>query len=263
MMSAVKTLTLYSCASAIASRVTTTSNARITAYFLSDLPFSPFFSFMMLARSTSFLCTGPMLMPDTGMFTSGVDRNDSSASSEPSVLACTHTPSPPLSTLEKMSAMSSMTVALSSSSSSSGPTTNSCVPATACSRPGATTRTPIAALISLWSSIWPLTRISLSTCGVLSALMRVTAGPESVHTTMRSPSRSAPLTSTQSTVVPRPSIVLTSSTVACVSSTNMSRSPIIDCVSLVISWIRSGMPSPLIADVGTTLTTCRGSLFFQ
>ena len=40
----------------------------------------------------------PLLIPDTGMSTSGVSRNVSSASRLPSVLACTHTPSPLLST---------------------------------------------------------------------------------------------------------------------------------------------------------------------
>ena len=49
---------------------------------------------MTLARMTSRLWTGPMLMPDTGMRTAGDLRNSRSASREPSVDACTHTPSP-------------------------------------------------------------------------------------------------------------------------------------------------------------------------
>mmetsp|Transcript_33806 Transcript_33806/g.74950 ORF Transcript_33806/g.74950 Transcript_33806/m.74950 type:complete len:223 (-) Transcript_33806:1550-2218(-) len=220
MMSAVKTLTLSSWASSRASLLTGTSNARITAYFLAP------FSFITLALSTSFLCTGPMLMPDTGMLTSSLLRKASRASREPRVEACTHTPSPPLSTLLKMSAMSAIAASLSSSSSSSGPTTNIEVPATAVSRPGATILTPMAARISLWSIRAPFTRISRSTCGVLSALIRVTIGPPRPHTTILSPSLSMPLTSTQSTVVPSPSMVLTSSTVHCVSATNMSLSAI-------------------------------------
>jgi hypothetical protein len=47
--------------------------------------------------------------------------------------------------------------------------------------------------------------------------------------------------------VPRP-------TVHCVSLMSVSRSAIIVCVSLTISCSRSGMPSPVMADVGTTLT---------
>ncbi len=42
--------------------------------------------------------------------------------------------------------------------------------------------------------------------------------------------------------------------VHCVSATNMSRSAIMVCVSLTMSCSRSGMPSPVMADVGTTLT---------
>ena len=80
---------------------------------------------------------------------------------------------------------------------------------------------------------------------------------------MRSPSFNEPLTSTTSTVVPKPSKVFTSSTVACVSSSSVSRSAIMLCVSLTISCRRSGMPSPVMALVGTTLTYLRGSLFFQ
>ncbi len=52
------------------------------------------FSSITLARMTSRRCTGPMLMPDTGIFTVGERRNSSRASSEPSVLAWTQTPSP-------------------------------------------------------------------------------------------------------------------------------------------------------------------------
>lgn len=61
---------------------TGTSKARMTAYL------GHFFSFMTLARNTSRLCTGPMLMPDMGMLTSELDRKASSASRDPSVEDC-------------------------------------------------------------------------------------------------------------------------------------------------------------------------------
>ncbi|KAA6423504.1 MAG: hypothetical protein FRX49_06564 [Trebouxia sp. A1-2] len=87
-MSAVKTLTPKLSAISRASRVTGTSKARRQANFLRP------FSSMTLARMMSFLCTGPMLMPDTGILTAGDFRNSSSASRDPSVEAWTHTPSP-------------------------------------------------------------------------------------------------------------------------------------------------------------------------
>lgn len=51
----------------------------------------------------------------------------------------------------------------------------------------------------------------------------------------------------------------TSSTVHSVLSTYMSLSLIIVCVSFTMSCSRSGMPSPVMALVGTTLTYLRGS----
>lgn len=62
-MSAAKTVTPRDCASACASLVIGTSNAKMHEYFFN------FFSFMMFARIMSFLCTGPMLRPLTGIFT--------------------------------------------------------------------------------------------------------------------------------------------------------------------------------------------------
>lgn len=88
MMSAVNTLTPADWACSWASFVTGTSKAKMTAYFF--LPFSS----IVLALITSFLCTGPMLIPDTGILTASERRNSSSASNEPSVDACTQTPSP-------------------------------------------------------------------------------------------------------------------------------------------------------------------------
>lgn len=52
------------------------------------------FSSMTLARMTSFLCIGPMAIEETGMGSFWDRRNSSSASKDPSVLACTQTPSP-------------------------------------------------------------------------------------------------------------------------------------------------------------------------
>ena len=79
-------------------------------------------------------------------------------------------------------------------------------------------------------------------------------GPAMPHTTIVSPSRSSPFTSTTSMVVPRPSIVLTSRIVACVCGVNMSRWLMSCCVSCTSSMSRSGTPSPVKAEVGTTLT---------
>mmetsp|Transcript_253 Transcript_253/g.293 ORF Transcript_253/g.293 Transcript_253/m.293 type:complete len:249 (+) Transcript_253:730-1476(+) len=248
MTSAVKTLTLSSSANSLASLATGTSKARITANL--DI----LRSFITLALSTSRLWTGPILIPETGILTASLSRKVSSASNDPRVEACTQTPSPPLSTLEKMSVMSSMTASLSSSSESSGVMTNIEVPATAVSRPGATIFTPIAALISLWSINWPLMRSSRRAWGVFRALIRVTSGPPRPQTTILSPSRSFPFSNTTSTVVPRPSIVLTSNTEHWGTSTYMSRSASMVWVSLTMTWRRSEMPSPVTAEVGTTLT---------
>lgn len=45
------------------------------------------FSSMTLARITSFLWIGPMLIPETGIWTASLFRKVRSASSDPSVLA--------------------------------------------------------------------------------------------------------------------------------------------------------------------------------
>ena len=52
------------------------------------------FSSMTFARMTSFLWMGPMAMEETGMGSFWDRRNSRSASRDPSVLACTQTPSP-------------------------------------------------------------------------------------------------------------------------------------------------------------------------
>ena len=88
MMSAVKILTPVELACSVASFVTTTSKAKMTANF-----FRPFSS-IVLARMTSRLCTGPMLIPETGILTASERRNSNRASRDPKVEACTQTPSP-------------------------------------------------------------------------------------------------------------------------------------------------------------------------
>lgn len=84
-----------------------------------------------------------------------------------------------------------------------------------------------------------------------SARTVVTIGPLKPQSTMVSPCLSAPLARMMSTVWPRPSTTLTSSTVACGSRAHMSRCTMKVCVSLTISCSMSGMPSPVIAEVGT------------
>ena len=88
MMSAVKILTPELLACSCASLVTSTSKARMTANFLRP------FSSIVLARMTSFLCTGPILIPETGILTASLFKNSSKASKEPNVDAWTQTPSP-------------------------------------------------------------------------------------------------------------------------------------------------------------------------
>ena len=105
------------------------------------------FSNIVDARMISFLCTGPMLMPETGILLTL--RKSSRASRDPSVLACTHTPRPDLSTESNSDVNSDMTSSRSSSSSSSGPITRRWEPAIAFSSSDATILTPSAALTSL------------------------------------------------------------------------------------------------------------------
>lgn len=105
------------------------------------------FSNIVAERITSLLCTGPMLMPDTGILLTL--RKSNRASRDPRVEACTQTPRPDLSILFSNEVKSDITSSLNSSSSSSGPTTRRREPAIAFSRSGATILTPSAALTSL------------------------------------------------------------------------------------------------------------------
>mmetsp|Transcript_5462 Transcript_5462/g.7563 ORF Transcript_5462/g.7563 Transcript_5462/m.7563 type:complete len:226 (-) Transcript_5462:48-725(-) len=218
MISAENTRTFSSSAIAWASESMDTSKARMVANSGS------FFSFMMLARMTSFLWMGPMAMWLTGM--GGLlssRRNCSRASRAPSVEACTMTPllsvCSDLSSLSRSSCTSPLTSSRSSPRSSR--TTMMGVPATARPMSGATILMPTAPCKLAWWMYSLFTLISRFGGGVSSALMLVTTGPSMVLTTMVSPSRSVPFTSTTSTVWPRPSMAFTSSTVHCTESMNI------------------------------------------
>lgn len=105
------------------------------------------FSNMVADRMISFLWTGPMLIPETGIL---LDlRKSRSASKDPRVLACTQTPRPDLSIELRRDVKSDMISSRKSSSSSSGPQTSKREPAIAFSRSGAVIFTPNAALTSL------------------------------------------------------------------------------------------------------------------
>ena len=80
----------------------------------------------------------------------------------------------------------------------------------------------------------------------------VTMGPLRPHSTTVSPTLSTPLMSTTSTVVPRPSIIFTSSTEQVTYGTYMMRFVMSSCVICVSSSSKSGMPSPVMAEVGTS-----------
>mmetsp|Transcript_39834 Transcript_39834/g.98586 ORF Transcript_39834/g.98586 Transcript_39834/m.98586 type:complete len:260 (+) Transcript_39834:652-1431(+) len=259
MMSAVKIFTFRSLAMRAASSLTLTSNARMVAYS------GRLRSCITLAPITSRLLTGPMAMPATGIFTASLFRNSSSASREPSVDACTYTPSPLLSTRAITPFMSDSASSLSSSMSSpaSASSTSMAVPATACSNPCATILTPIAPSMLLWCWYVPFTRISRIGCGVSSARMVVVMAPAKPATTMVCPSLSVPLMRMTSMVVPSPSSIFTSSTVHCTALMNCRRSFMRLCVRSHSRCIRSGMPSPECAEVGTTFTNLRGSGLFQ
>mmetsp|Transcript_24307 Transcript_24307/g.76190 ORF Transcript_24307/g.76190 Transcript_24307/m.76190 type:complete len:322 (+) Transcript_24307:795-1760(+) len=205
---------------------------------------------MMPARSTSFWKIGPMPVCDTGMGGShSWRRNLSSASRAPSVLACASTPTLSVAS-EATSLKSDMTSSMTTSSTSSSPMTLMGVPATTCSSPWPVSFTPMAPVISAWWMYSARTRISRPGGGVSTARSCVTTGPSRVQHTMRSPSRSVPLTSTASTVVPRPSMTLTSMTVHSSASCAMIFSMARVWLSMDSRRSRSGTPSPVMADVG-------------
>mmetsp|Transcript_11024 Transcript_11024/g.24450 ORF Transcript_11024/g.24450 Transcript_11024/m.24450 type:complete len:259 (-) Transcript_11024:960-1736(-) len=258
MMSAENMRTCDSSAMALASASTVVSKASMVAN--SGRPFS----FMMLARITSFLWMGPMFTCETGM--GGLHssrRNCSSASRAPSVDACTMTPLLSVCRDFCILATSPCTSSVTSSRSSPGCTSSTEVPASTRPMSGATIFTPMAPEMDSWCMYSDLMRISFEGGGVSSALMVVTTGPFMVLRTMVSPSLRVPLTSTTSTVWPSPSMTFTSSTLHCRCSTYMSLSVSLLCVSVTSIISRSGTPSPVTAEVGTRLTVLPRSVFSQ
>eukprot|EP01139_Manchomonas_bermudensis_P011151 Amastigsp_a342197_108.p4 type:complete len:199 gc:universal Amastigsp_a342197_108:599-1195(+) len=153
-----------------------------------------------------------------------------------------------------------MTSDLRSSTFWPGWTTTTLVPATTFSRSCAQILRPCAANTVLWCWYGVFTRSSFIGCGVSSARTRVWIGPSRPQSRSSSPSWRAPLTSTTSIVVPRPSIALTSRTVASTRSWTVSRFSMSRWVSCVMSRSRSGSPSPVCADVGTSEMFVRKSL---
>ena len=108
-----------------------------------------------------------------------------------------------------------------------------------------------------------LTLVSLLGGGVNKALAVVTIGPSCVHSTMVSPACKQPLTNITSSVAPRPSTTFTSRTVHWRLYPNMSFAASLCCVKDNTTLNRSGTPSPVMADVGTTLTVDPGSSLSQ
>lgn len=99
-----------------------------------------------------------------------------------------------------------------------------------------------------------MTRISRIGCGVSSARTVVTIGPSIPHSTILSPSFIFPFDKTTSSVVPNPSIIFTSKIVHSSSEMNIRFEFMRSCVSLTSSMSMSGIPSPEIAEVGTSET---------
>ena len=139
-ISPLKRRTPISSASFSASLSIGTSKQRIQASSLA-------FSSIGAHRIISFLKTGPILIPETGILL--LFKKSNKASRDPSVDAWTETPRPDLSMLSKSEVKSDMTSSFKSSTSSSGPTRRSREPAMAFSRSGAVILTPRAALTSL------------------------------------------------------------------------------------------------------------------
>mmetsp|Transcript_24324 Transcript_24324/g.48407 ORF Transcript_24324/g.48407 Transcript_24324/m.48407 type:complete len:207 (+) Transcript_24324:1095-1715(+) len=147
-----------------------------------------------------------------------------------------------------------MTSPLMSSSSSSGPTTSTGVPAMTFSSPFPISLTPSAPLISLW---WMYSDLILSSRlggGVNSPRISVTTGPSNVHITTLSPSLRYPFTTITSTVMPMPSIAFTSSTVHCRFPHHIICFQSFLCAIWQSSSSTSWTPSPEIAEVGTSGT---------
>mmetsp|Transcript_10003 Transcript_10003/g.19199 ORF Transcript_10003/g.19199 Transcript_10003/m.19199 type:complete len:219 (+) Transcript_10003:967-1623(+) len=208
----------------------------------------------------SFLCTGPMPMPETLILLSS--RYDRRASRDPSVLALTYTPSPEGSTRPRMESTSLWHLALSNSTSSPWPWryTISSVPARAESSSLATTLTPIAPVMVEWRMYSFLTLISRIGGGVSSPLIVVTMGLSMPAQTMVSPRLRLPETRRTSRVVPMPSIFFTSRTEHLLLLRTEMRSLWSFLVSFTTRYKRSGIPSPVWAEVGTRGTHSRRSI---
>lgn len=108
-----------------------------------------------------------------------------------------------------------------------------------------------------------MTRVSRDGGGVRSARACVTMGPSCVHSTIVSPAWRHPFTRMTSSVAPRPSTTLTSRTVHWRLYEKASVVARRCCVSDRTTRRRSGTPSPVMADVGTTETVDAGSSFSQ
>mmetsp|Transcript_7562 Transcript_7562/g.23034 ORF Transcript_7562/g.23034 Transcript_7562/m.23034 type:complete len:216 (-) Transcript_7562:913-1560(-) len=193
----------------------------------------------------------------------GLRRNSRSASSAPRVEAWTETPRASVTRASTRPETSFMTSSLRSSRSSSGPQTITEVPGMTFSRSCPVTLRPIAAVTEscLISSL--LTRVSREGGGVRRARACVTTAPSWVQRTSVSPSWSVPLTRMTSSVAPRPSTTLTSRTV---------HWRVVESMRVWVRrcWVRermtrrrSGTPSPVMAEVGTTETVDPGSSFSQ
>lgn len=88
-------------------------------------------------------------------------------------------------------------------------------------------------------------------------------GPSVPAKTIVSPSLIVPFDRMTSIVVPKPSMILTSRMVHSSSPKNIKRSVIRSCVNLTSSLSMSGIPSPEMAEVGTTETVRRKSVFWS
>ena len=108
-----------------------------------------------------------------------------------------------------------------------------------------------------------LTLVSREGGGVNNARAVVTIGPSCVHRTIVSPACKHPFTRMTSSVAPKPSTTLTSRTVHCRLYPNMSLAASLCCVKERTTRSRSGTPSPVMAEVGTTDTVLPGSSLSQ
>mmetsp|Transcript_56809 Transcript_56809/g.128752 ORF Transcript_56809/g.128752 Transcript_56809/m.128752 type:complete len:249 (-) Transcript_56809:1307-2053(-) len=235
-----------------------TSKARMVAY-------SGFFLWCISsARITSRLNTGPIETAETGMGGEhSLRRKTSRASRAPSVEATASTPSVSVASAVASLLKSLITSSFRSSTSSSGPTTITGDPATAFSSPTAQILMPTAPSRCSWWMYCDLTRSSRFGGGVSSARTWVTTGPSVVHTTMEAPLSIEPLTKITSTVHPRPSMTLTSSTVHCRLGLKLSFSARCFWLSRASMWSKSFTPSPVMAEVGTSDTVEPSSLLSQ